>query len=56
MLHNLACHCHTLTPLYVTEFRKITLIGTPETIRIFKLTMVLLTAENTFQVFLKLFW
>ena len=40
---------------YVTEFWNITLMGAHETIRIFKFTMVLLTAEKTFQVFLKLF-
>jgi len=38
-------------PIFVTEFWKITLMGVPETIRIFKFTMVLLTAEGTIQIF-----
>ena len=42
--------------VYVTEFWKITLMGMHETIRIADFTMVLWTAESTFQIFLKFFW
>ena len=45
-----------LTTVYVTEFWKITFMGTHETIRIADFTMVLWTAESTFQIFLKFFW
>ena len=47
-----AIYAQALETEIVTEFWKIILMGAPETIKIFKFTMVLLTAENTFQVFL----
>jgi len=39
----------------VTEFWKIYLIGMREKIRIANFTMVLLTVQNTFQIFFKVF-
>ena len=47
--------CLPPVTLNVTEFWKITLMGAPETIRVFVFTMMLLTSENLFQVFLQLF-
>jgi len=35
--------------IYVTEFWKITHMGTPETTRIFEFSMALLIAETTFE-------
>ena len=37
---------------FVTEFWKISLMGAPETIRIFEFIAILLTSQNTFQIFL----
>jgi len=44
-----------LINLFVTGFWKITHMGAPETIRIFELSMALLTAETTYKNISKLY-
>ena len=46
---------YTLIKLYICRILDITLMDVPEIIRIFKLTITLLTTENTSEIFLNIF-